>query len=84
MVTGVQRVLFRSALPQPVDRLDRNALLAALGRVRGIPFGAQTLDVTPSLHRPASRQVYIVEVRDRRFVLKDTLMTDALPYAPSY
>ena len=72
------------ALPQPVDRLDRDALLAALSRVRGIPFGAQTLDVTPSLHRPASRQVYIVEVRDHRFVLKDTLMTDALPYAPSY
>ena len=73
-----------SALPQPVDLLIRPALLTALERVRGIPFGVQTLDITPELHRPASRQIYIAEVREHSFFLLETVATAALPFAPSY
>ena len=73
-----------AALPQPVDVLDRGALLRALAGVRDIPFGAQTLDIAPGLHRPATREVCIAEVRDRRYVMLEALTAPGLPYSPSY
>ena len=71
-------------MPQPVDRMPRGMLLQNLGRVQGIPFGNQTLNISPSLHRPSARDVFIVEVRNREYSSLDTVRTNALVYSPSY
>ena len=73
-----------ATLPQPVDTLSRPALLQALERVRDIPFGIQTLDIAPELHRPAERQAYVAEVRERSYTLLDTVTVRGLPYEPGY
>ena len=71
-------------MPQPVDNMPRGLLLQNLGRVKGIPFGNQTLNISQFLHRPSERNVYIVEVRDRKFSALDTVNTKALSYIPEY
>ena len=69
-----------SALPGPLESLDRPALLDRLGRAERIPFGNQVLDVNPELHRPRRRQVYILEIRDRGYLLLKTLSTQGPAY----
>ena len=69
-------------MPQPVDNMPRAELLRNMSRVRGIPFGNQTLDISPALHRPSERNVYIVEVRERSFSELDTVKTKAMEYSP--
>ena len=69
-----------SALPGPLESLDRPALLDRLGRAERIPFGNQVLDVNPKLHRPRRRQVYILEIRERNYLLLDTLSTQGPAY----
>ena len=69
-------------MPQPVDNMPRAELLRNMSRVRGIPFGNQTLDISPTLHRPSERNVYIVEVRERSFSELDTVKTKAMEYSP--
>ena len=71
-------------MPQPIDRMPRGMLLQNLGRVKGIPFGNQTLNISPSLHRPSARDVFIVEVRNREYSSLDTVRTNALVYSPAY
>lgn len=71
-------------MPQPVDDMPRGMLLQNLGRVQGIPFGNQTLNISPNLHRPSARNVYIVEIRDREYSELDTVNTRALAYVPAY
>ena len=71
-------------MPQPVDNMPRGLLLQNLGRVKGIPFGNQSLNISQFLHRPSERNVYIVEVRDRKFSALDTVNTKALSYIPEY
>ncbi|MBQ9564862.1 MAG: hypothetical protein IJU98_04675 [Synergistaceae bacterium] len=73
-----------SLSPQPIDKLSYPALLQALERVRGIPFGSQKLDIRPELHRPAVRQVYIAEVRNREYFMLDSLPVHGLVYTPGY
>ncbi|MBR4196427.1 MAG: hypothetical protein IKQ95_06945 [Synergistaceae bacterium] len=72
------------AMPQPVDRMPRGLLLQNLARTQGIPFGNQVLDISPTLHRPSARDVYIVEVRNREYSALDTVRTPALVYVPGY
>ena len=69
-----------SALPGPLESLDRPALLDRLGRAERIPFGNQVLDVNPELHRPRHRQVYILEIQGREYFLLDTLLTQGPAY----
>ena len=69
-----------SALPGPLESLDRPALLDRLGQAERIPFGNQVLDVNPELHRPRRRQVYILEIREREYSLLDTLSTQGPAY----
>ncbi|MBQ7169923.1 MAG: hypothetical protein IJR63_08495 [Synergistaceae bacterium] len=71
-------------MPQPVDNMPRGLLLQNLGRVQGIPFGNQVLDISPGLHRPSARNVYIVEIRNREYSELDTVNTRALAYVPAY
>ena len=71
-------------MPQPVDDMPRGLLLQNLGRVQDIPFGNQKLDISPGLHRPSERNVYIVEIRDRGYSELDTVNTKALAYVPAY
>ena len=71
-------------MPQPVDNMPRGLLLQNLSRVHGIPFGNQTLNISPNLHRPSARNVFITEVRDRNFSALDTVNTNALSYVPGY
>ena len=71
-------------MPQPVDNMPRGMLLQNLGRVQGIPFGSQTLNISPSLHRPSARDVFIVEIRNREYSALDTVRTNALIYSPAY
>ncbi|MBQ6972832.1 MAG: hypothetical protein IJP86_10835 [Synergistaceae bacterium] len=71
-------------MPQPVDDMPRGMLLQNLARVQGIPFGNQKLDISPGLHRPSARNVYIVEIRDRGYSELDTVNTRALAYVPAY
>ena len=71
-------------MPQPVDNMPRGTLLQNLGRVKGIPFGNQTLNISQFLHRPSERNVYIVEIRNREFSALDTVNTKALAYTPEY
>ena len=70
--------------PQPIDKLNRAELLYELERVSGIPFGSQKLDISPALHRPAMRQVYIADVQDRNYSLLDTVDVHGLVYEPGY
>ncbi len=72
------------SLPQPLDSIPRNSLLQRLERVKNISFGNQVLDISPSLHRPYARNVYIVEVRNRDYEMIDTVLTKGLVYVPSY
>lgn len=72
------------AMPQPVDNMPRGLLLQNLGRVQGIPFGNQTLDISPNLHRPSSRNVFIAEIRNREYSELDTVSTKALTYIQEY
>lgn len=71
-------------MPQPVDDMPRGMLLQNLGRVQGLPFGNQTLNISPGLHRPSARNVFIVEIRDRKYSELDTVNTRALAYVPAY
>lgn len=71
-------------MPQPVDNMPRGQLLQNLGRVQGIPFGNQVLNISPGLHRPSARNVYIVEIRNREYSALDTVKTQALAYVPAY
>ena len=71
-------------MPQPIDNMPRGLLLQNLARVRGIPFGNQTLDISPSLHRPSARDVFIVEIRNREYSALDTVNTKALAYTSEY
>ena len=71
-------------MPQPVDEMPRGQLLQNLGRVQEIPFGNQILNISPGLHRPSARNVYIVEIRDRAYSELDTVNTRALAYVPAY
>lgn len=65
---------------QPVDDMPRGQLLSNLARVEGIPFGNQVLRIAPNLHRPAERNAYIVEVRNREYLFVDSVRTKALEY----
>ena len=69
-------------MPQPVDAMPRNQLLVNLGRVQGIPFGNQVLNIAPNLHRPSERDAYIVDVRDRKYSYLDTVRVKGLAYVP--
>ncbi|MBR1486045.1 MAG: hypothetical protein IJ597_02170 [Synergistaceae bacterium] len=71
-------------MPQPVDEMPRDILLNNLARVQSIPFGNQKLDINPALHRPDSRNIFIVEVRDHEFQYKDTVNVRGLVYVPGY
>lgn len=71
-------------MPQPVDDMPRNVLLNNLARVQSIPFGNQKLNISPILHRPVSRNVFIVEVQNHQFFDLDTINTRGLAYVPSY
>jgi hypothetical protein len=55
-------------------------LLSQLESAKGIPFGAQVLDIDGKTHRPRRRNVRILEVRDRNFTVLDTLDVEGLPY----
>ena len=71
-------------MPQPVDDMPRNSLLNNLARTQSIPFGNQVLNISPALHRPDSRNVFIVEVRNRNFYELDTVNVRGLTYVPGY
>ncbi|MBR1438769.1 MAG: hypothetical protein IJ587_09565 [Synergistaceae bacterium] len=71
-------------MPQPVDDMPRGVLLRNLAAVKAIPFGNQVLNISPALHRPSARNVFIVEVRDREYSELDTVNTRALVYVPEY
>ena len=71
-------------MPQPVDTMPREILLNNLAHVRSIPFGNQELNISPLLHRPVSRNVFIVEVRNHDFYDLDVINTRGLAYVPSY
>ena len=67
-------------MPQPVDAMPRAQLLVNLGRVQSVPFGNQVLNIAPNLHRPAERDAYIVEVRDKAYSYLDTMRVKGLAY----
>ena len=67
-------------MPQPVDNMPRVPLLVNLGRVQAIPFGNQVLNIASDTHRPAERDAYIVEVRNREFIHVDTVKAKGLVY----
>ena len=69
-------------MPQPVDAMPKMQFLANLGRVNAIPFGGQVLNISPALHRPLARDVYIVQVRDREYAYLDTVKVRGLAYIP--
>ncbi len=71
-------------MPQPVDIMPKELLLRNLERVREIPFGNQKLTITPELHRPSERDVFIVEVRNHEFEFVDEVKTRGLVYVPGY
>ncbi len=72
------------SLPQPLDIIPRNELLQSLERVQNIQFGNQILNISPSLHRPYERNVYIVQVKNRDYEIIDTIPTKGLVYVPAY
>ena len=67
-------------MPQPVDNMPRNLLMANLSKVNGIPFGNQVLNINPDLHRPSERDAFIVEVRDKEFMFLDSVRVKGLKY----
>ena len=69
-------------MPQPVDAMPKMQFLANLGRVNAIPFGGQVLNISPALHRPLARDVFIVQVRDREYAYLDTVKVRGLAYIP--
>ena len=71
-------------MPQPVDAMPRNELLRNLSRVQNIPFGNQNLNISPALHRPMARNIYMVEVRNREFQDIDVVTAVGLPFVPGY
>lgn len=71
-------------MPQPVDAIPRALLLRNLERTQEIPFGNQVLNISPVLHRPSERNVFIVEIRDREYISVDTVNTRGLAYNPEY
>ena len=71
-------------MPQPIDDMPRDEFLRNLSRVKNIPFGNQILNITPELHRPSNRDVYIVEIRNREFEDIDIVKTRGLAYRPNY
>lgn len=71
-------------MPQPVDTMPGNLLLRNLERVQGIPFGNQVLNISASLHRPSSRNVFIAEVRDKEYTNLDVVNIRGLVYVPAY
>ena len=71
-------------MPQPVDAMPRAQFLVNLGRVQAIPFGNQMLNISPSLHRPAERNAYIVEVRDHEYSYLDSVRVRGLAYVSMY
>ncbi len=71
-------------IPQPVDRLNYSLLLRNLERVNSIPFGNQNLNISSRLHRPSQRNVFIVEVRNRRYDNLDIVNVLGLVYVPGY
>ena len=71
-------------LPKPVDDLPRNLLLRNLERADSIPFGNQNLNISSRLHRPSERNVFIVEVRNRKYDNLDVVNTKGLAYIPGY
>lgn len=71
-------------MPQPVDDMPRGQLLQNMARVQSIPFGNQVLNISPGLHRPSARDVFIVEIRNREYSALDTVNTRALAYVPGY
>ena len=71
-------------MPQPVDTLPRNLLLRNLANVKNIPFGNQVLNISPNLHRPEARDIYIVEVRNHEYSEVDLVKVNGLVYVPSY
>lgn len=71
-------------MPQPVDDMPRAVLLRNLSQAQEIPFGNQVLNISPSLHRPYQRNVYIVEVRNREYSNLDVVNARGLVYTPAY
>ena len=71
-------------MPQPVNDMPRALLLQNMARVQAIPFGNQLLNISPGLHRPSARDVFIVEIRDREYSAIDVVNTSALAYASVY
>lgn len=71
-------------MPQPLDALPRDLFLRSLEKTREIPFGNQKLNITPMLHRPSERDVFIVEIRNHEFEFVDEVKTQGLIYVPGY
>lgn len=67
-------------MPQPVDAMPRMQFMSNLARVQGIPFGNQVLNISQNMHRPAERDAYIVEVRNREYLFVDTVKSKGLAY----
>ena len=55
-------------------------LLVRLKNVKDIPFGNQSLTIDPATHRPRERDVHILETRNRKFYILDTLRIEGLGY----
>jgi hypothetical protein len=68
------------ALPRVGHDLQMRELFSTLRNVSGIPFGDQTLDINPNTHRPDFRRVYILEVRNRDFFIRQILNVRGLEY----
>lgn len=85
-VTALYEWLKRAVelIPQPIDAMPKAQFLRNLGRVQAIPFGNQVLNISPELHRPLQRNVFIVEVRDKEFHDIDAVVTQGLVYNPDY
>jgi len=55
------------------NRVDRDVLLYFLANTEGIPFGNQTLNISNKTHRPEFRDVYILRIMDKEYILVDIL-----------
>ena len=53
-------------------------VLPQLAKVRDIPFGDQLLSIDETTHRPYRRRVYILEVRERSFFVRDVLDVEGI------
>ena len=69
-----------TALPGGNPIADKKSLLSRLADVENIPFGNQVLSIDRETHRPKSRQVHILEIRDRSFFILDTLSVKGLKH----